>query len=81
MLKMLSHLIEDLKQSTAKYKRVSLDKSQYKSEGQKHKNKTMYFIMCKLISKTYLHYKMKKKKTKTTKKQMKPGEGDNRKHG
>ena len=52
MLKMLSHLIEDLKQSTAKYKRVSLDKSQYKSEGQKHKNKTMYFIMCKLISKT-----------------------------
>lgn len=61
MLKMLSHLIEDLKQSTAKYKRVSLDKSQYKSEGQKHKNKTMYFIMCKLISKTYLHYKMKKK--------------------
>lgn len=81
MLKMLSHLIEDLKQSTAKYKRVSLDKSQYKSEGQKHKNKTMYFIMCKLISKTYLHYKMKKKKPKTTKKQMKPGEGDNRKHG
>lgn len=64
MLKMLSHLIEDLKQSTAKYKRVSLDKSQYKSEGQKHKNKTMYFIMCKLISKTYLHYKMKKKKNK-----------------
>ena len=64
MLKMLSHLIEDLKQSTAKYKRVSLDKSQYKSEGQKHKNKTMYFIMCKLISKTYLHYKMKKKKKK-----------------
>lgn len=61
MLKMLSHLIEDLKQSTAKYKRVSLDKSQYKSEGQKHK-KTMYFIMCKLISKTYLQYKMLEKK-------------------
>ena len=35
MLKMLSHLIEDLKQSTAKYKQVSLDKAKI---NQKTKN-------------------------------------------
>lgn len=45
MLKILSYLIEGLKQSTAKYKQVSLDKSQHKSEGQKH-FKNLCILLC-----------------------------------
>lgn len=41
---MLSHLTKDLREPTEKYKQIKLDKSKYKSEGQKHKIYAFYCL-------------------------------------
>lgn len=42
MFKMQPHFMKDWRQPTEKYIEINLDKSKYKSEGQKHKVYAFY---------------------------------------